>query len=240
MVWAMCALIWGSCDRKSAAERIVDASIEAHGGKTFEQARISFDFRERSYEIYKSPHRYEYTRKFTDSTGRVVDFLNNEGFVRTINGEKVSLSEERKQAFTNSVNSVAYFAFLPYGLNDEAVFKEDLGKTELEGQSYFRVKVTFSEEGGGEDFEDEFIYWINEETKLVDYLAYLYHTDGGGMRFRKTTQRHRAEGLILQDYENYKPKSKDLELEDLEDLFRKGELELLSEINLENVVVSIQ
>uniref|UniRef100_UPI003594938E DUF6503 family protein n=1 Tax=Aquiflexum sp. TaxID=1872584 RepID=UPI003594938E len=105
-----------SCETKSDAQKIVDQSIAAHGGQLFEKAIISFDFRDRSYQIFKSPNSFEYLRKFTDSTGMVKDVLNNDGFQRTINGESVKLSEERTGAFSRSVNSVAYFAFLPYGL----------------------------------------------------------------------------------------------------------------------------
>lgn len=226
-----------SCKEDSEAQRIIDKSIEAHGGKVFETSNISFDFRNRYYEISKNPSKFQYLREFTDSTGFVRDVLNNSGFVRSVNGETVSLPEDRIKAFTNSVNSVAYFTFLPYGLNDEAVYKTYLGEGELEGKNYHKIKVTFSEDGGGEDFDDEFIYWINQQTNLIDYLAYSYHTDGGGVRFRKAIKKHEVGGLILQDYENYQPVDKNTPVEEMESLFKQGKLELLSEIRLENVTV---
>ncbi|EOZ95169.1 hypothetical protein A33Q_3374 [Indibacter alkaliphilus LW1] len=226
-----------SCSQKSEAEKIIDKAILAHGGMQFEKVRVSFDFRDRYYEIFKSSEAFEYLRQFTDSTGLVRDVLNNSGFVRTVNGTQVELEEKWVKAYSNSVNSVAYFAFLPYGLNDPAVFKTYLGESEIEDQKYHLVKVTFSEDGGGEDFEDEFLYWINQDTYLTDYLAYSYLTEGGGVRFRKVSNRHEIEGLVLQDYENYKPKVKGASLEEMEDLFKAGELELLSDILLENVKV---
>ncbi|MCL6258249.1 hypothetical protein M3O96_04070 [Aquiflexum sp. TKW24L] len=226
-----------SCKEDSEAQRIIDKSIEAHGGKVFEASNISFDFRNRYYEISKNPSKFQYLREFSDSTGFVRDVLNNSGFVRTVNGETVSLPGDRIKAFTNSVNSVAYFTFLPYGLNDEAVYKTYLGEGELEGKNYHKIKVTFSEDGGGEDFDDEFIYWINQQTNLIDYLAYSYHTDGGGVRFRKAIKKHEVGGLILQDYENYQPVDKNTPVEEMESLFKEGKLELLSEIRLENVTV---
>ncbi len=226
-----------SCETKSEAQKIVDKSIEAHGGQLFEKAKISFDFRDRNYKIFKSPNSFEYVREFTDSIGLVKDVLNNEGFQRTVNGAKVSLTEERTGAFSRSVNSVAYFAFLPYGLNDPAVFKSYLGEDEIDGKTYHLVKVTFSEDGGGEDFDDIFLYWIDKETFLIDYLAYSYHTDGGGVRFRKAIKQHKVNGLIFQDYENYKPKEKNTPVENMGNLYKEGKLELLSEILLENIQV---
>ena len=227
------------CSSWSKEQQIVDRAIEAHGGELYEKVKISFDFRERHYQILKTPWRFEYSREFTDSLGHILDVLNNDGFVRTVNGKEVSVTEERIQAYSNSVNSVAYFAFLPYGLNDPAAGKRWKGETELDGQTYDIIEVTFDEEGGGEDFEDEFLYWFNQKSNRLDYLAYSYHTEGGGLRFRKAMNPRTIEGILIQDYENYKPKDSSVGLEDLEELFRAGELELLSEIILENVTVEV-
>nr|MBI1231499.1 hypothetical protein [Cytophagales bacterium] len=231
------ALLSLACESKTEAEKIIDKAIAAHGGKAYERAKISFDFRNISYEIFKSPSSFEYSREFSDSTGLVRDVLNNAGFQRTVNGNPVTLPEDRVKAFSNSVNSVAYFAFLPYGLNDPAVSKTLVGDATLEGKDYHLIKVTFAEEGGGEDFDDEFLYWINKETYRIDYIAYTYHTDGGGVRLRKAINTHEVEGLVFQDYENYKPADKKTPLENMEGLFKAGELELLSEILLEDIRV---
>ena len=225
------------CSPPSKEQKIIDRAIESHGGELYQKVRISFDFRERHYKILKSPSRFEYSREFTDSTGLVLDVLNNDGFVRKVNGKEVAITEERKQAFSNSVNSVAYFAFLPYGLNDPAARKSWFGETELEGQAYDIIKVTFDEEGGGDDFEDEFLYWINQDNSQLDYLAYSYHTEGGGVRFRKAINSRVVNGVRLQDYENYIPADKATPLEEMEALYKSGQLELLSEILLENVQV---
>jgi hypothetical protein len=112
-IFLICITLLTACSEKvdKIAQEIVDQSIEAHGGALFEKATISFDFRNRHYSIFKSPNSFEYVREFTDSTGFVRDVLNNQGFDRTVNGQSVNLPEDRVQAFSNSVNSVAYFAF---------------------------------------------------------------------------------------------------------------------------------
>jgi hypothetical protein len=107
----------------------------------------------------------------------------------------------------------------------------------LEGNTYDLIRVTFAKDGGGEDFDDVFLYWINQETKRVDFLAYSYHTDGGGVRFRKAVKTHEVGGLVLQDYENYGVESKDIPVEEMENLYKSGKLKLLSTIALENVAV---
>lgn len=227
-----------ACDQRSEAEKIVDLAIEAHGGEAFERSLIEFDFRDIHYQIYKTADSFEYTREFTDSTGLIKDVLNNSGFVRTLNGTRVdTLTEERIGAFSRSVNSVAYFAFLPYGLNDPATIKEYLGEVSLNGENYHLIKVTFEQEGGGEDFDDQFLYWIDTEDYYVDFLAYSYHTDGGGVRMREVSTSQEVGGIRFQNYLNYKPENKVTPVEDLQELYETGQLELLSEINLENIKV---
>jgi hypothetical protein len=230
---------FASCDQPTEAEKIVDAAIEAHGGSTFEHSKIDFDFRNIHYTIYKSSTAYEYVREFTDSTGLVRDVLNNAGFVRTVNGTKIdTLTEERIGAFSRSVNSVAYFAFLPYGLNDPAAIKTYLGETKLGDKEYHLVKVTFQPEGGGEHFEDEFLYWFGKEDFLMDYMAYSYHTDGGGVRMREVSGVEEVGGIRFQNYLNLKPADKNTPVEKMQELYISGNLEKLSEIILENIRVA--
>jgi hypothetical protein len=46
-------------------------------------------------------------------------------------------------------------------------------------------------------------------------------------------------GIRFQNYLNLKPKDKNIKVEDIQALYEKGELELLSEINLENIKVEM-
>src|SRR5690606_3913805 len=231
-------VLFASCNSRTEAEKIVDKAIEAHGGDVYNNSKIEFDFRDIHYTIFKTDDGFEYIREFSDSTGTVVDLLNNEGFVRTVNGAKVdTLSEEWIGKYSRSVNSVAYFAFLPYGLNDPSVFKELLGETELNGEKYNLIKVTFAKEGGGEDFDDEFLYWIGKNDSFVDYMAYSYHTDGGGVRMREVSAVNVIGGIRFQNYLNLKPADETVPVEKMQELYESGDLELFSEINLENITV---
>ncbi|MCE7053246.1 hypothetical protein LZF95_01070 [Algoriphagus sp. AGSA1] len=240
IIFLALVILWAAaaCNSRSEAEKIVDSAIEAHGGAAYSSSKIEFDFRDIHYTILKTPDRFEYIREFSDSTGNVKDRLNNEGFVRTVNGTIIdTLSDEWIGKYSRSVNSVAYFAFLPYGLNDPSVFKKSLGDTEIKGKKYHLIKVTFSEEGGGEDFDDEFLYWIDKDGFTVDYMAYSYHTDGGGVRMREVSNVQEEGGVRFQNYLNYKPTDESVPLENMQELYQAGELELLSEINLENIKV---
>lgn len=227
---------------KSKVQEIVDKAIAFHGMKGLGNADFSLTFRERDY-TYSSDNSgmYEYTRTFTDSTGAVVkDVMDNNGLIRYTNNEETELTEEREAAFIRSVNSVIYFFRLPYGLNDPAVIKEYVGETEIKGKAYHEVKITFQQEGGGEDFDDTFLYWFDKTDHSMDYFAYLYHTDGGGMRFREAINPQRVNGVLVQDYVNLRPENEKIDIMTIDELYEAGELKVLSEIINEKVQIKMK
>ncbi|MEM7655372.1 MAG: DUF6503 family protein [Bacteroidota bacterium] len=216
----------------SPAQQLVNEAIEAHGGATYEAFALEFQFRDKRYRGTRNGGKFQYERLFEQGEDAVRDVLTNDSFERYLNGTLVDVPDTMAAKYANSVNSVWYFALLPYGLNDGAVNKQLLGRSEIKGINYHKLQVDFEEEGGGKDFDDVFVYWIHPETKRVDYLAYEYHTDGGGIRFREAYHSRMVEGILLQDYVNYKAKPEKVELLDIETAFQAGELQELSRIEL--------
>jgi len=234
LLFIMALLTGLYCTRKAnPAEEIVSRCIEAHGGASYDTIQIGFRFRNLFYTIDRAGGRFEYTRSFTDSLDNSIrDVLNNDQFTRFRNGMVAELEPKQIKAYSSALNSVVYFALLPSGLNDPAVIKEYLGQEDINDLPYYLIKVTFHEDGGGDDFEDEFLYWINQDTNLMDYLAYSFHVDGGGLRFREVISSRTDGGILLLDYNNYKPTDTSARLQDLSRLFQEGKLEKLSEIKL--------
>jgi len=223
---------------ESNAQAIINKAIAVHGGEQFENLNLSFDFRDKHYTARRNNGLYTYTRSFTDSTGQVKDVLTNDNFTRTINGVKQELPAERVQAFTSSVNSVIYFALLPFGLNDPAVKKEFLGNVSIQQTPYYKIKVVFNQEGGGEDFQDNYLYYINQKTGTMDFLAYTFATDGGGIRFRQAINPRKVNGILFQDYINYEPQAT-INFWQIEQAFAAGQLKELSRIELKNLRVDL-
>ncbi|MEL7268908.1 MAG: DUF6503 family protein [Bacteroidota bacterium] len=224
--------------RELNAQDIVNLAIEASGGAGHLENQISFDFRNRSYKGYKSKNQRIMERFQVLDSLEILDRKINQSFERFVNDSLIVLPDSVANRYANSVNSVHYFARLPFGLNDAAVKKTLLGVEDIKDKKYLKVKVVFEEANGGDDFEDTYIYWFNAETHLPDYLAYDFHVNGGGQRFREAYNERYVEGIRFVDYNNFKPKQKDIKLEDIGKAFEKNELELLSKIVLENVQVS--
>lgn len=223
----------------ASAENIINKAIEVAGGDLFDRSDINFDFRNIHYRALRHQGRFQLERRFKDSLGEIKDVLTNSGFERYKDGKKIQVSDSLSSLYRNSVNSVHYFSVLPYGLDGNAVHKSYIGSKEIKGKDYHKIKVTFSEDGGGEDFDDEFIYWIEKEDFTVDYLAYSYKENDGslGLRFREAYNERMLNGLRLPDYNNFKPATSDVEFMELDDLFISDKLQLLSKIELKNIEV---
>jgi hypothetical protein len=231
-----------SCESKKqplTAQNIVDKAIEASQTNKLANAKVTFDFRERTYVADRRNGKFNLKRVFNIDNFIYVDELSNDGFQRLLNNKIEQIPDSMALKYSESVNSVHYFSVLPFGLNDGAVNKKRLEDITLKGKDYFKIEVTFDQEGGGVDFEDVFVYWINKETFQIDYLAYLFHVNGGGTRFREVSKEHVIEGIRLADYNNYKPNDSSLDVRMMGKAFEKGELTKVSEINLENVQIKL-
>lgn len=224
-------------NEKLNPQEIINKSIQVHGGNAFDNSFVQFDFRKKQYTVKRSHGKYQYIREFQDTSSTIRDVLTNDGFQRLVDGQPVTLSNKRRNAYTNSVNSVLYFVQLPYGLNDAAVIKKYKGEAIIKGKNYHKIQITFKQEGGGEDFQDVFLYWINKESHTLDYLAYSYETDGGGIRFREAINPRQVEGMRFVDYVNYKPAMAETNLANIDQAFNEGKLVELSRIINENVTV---
>ncbi len=234
------SLIFWSCKKSPGSgdvQKIIDTSIEVAGGDLYKTSNIRFRFRDKEYTLERQKSNKTLKRIQLTDSGIVTDIKNGNDFTRLLDQDTIPVTDSMATVYGNSINSVHYFAQLPYGLNDEAVQKEFLGKKEIKGKDYYKIKVTFDQQGGGDDFEDVYIYWIDEKTYKPTYLAYEFHVNGGGIRFREAYNERYINGLRFVDYYNFKPKGK-AAIGQIEGLFEKGELELLSKIELEDIVVS--
>jgi hypothetical protein len=233
----LCFFHLDSYSQVDHAQKIVDKCIKKHGGKSYDKLGVSFTFRNIDYSIKLDKGSYTYTRSFEENGQLFLDVLNNYGFKRSINGVIQELETKEIKKYTNAINSVAYFTLIPRGLNDGAVIKKQLDDVTINGQKYHTIEVKFKEEGGGTDFNDVFMYWIHTAHFSLDYLAYSFQENDGGMRFREAINKSTKKGILFQDYVNYKPIAAGTTLSNLPEKFNEGQLFKLSEIINENIVI---
>jgi len=224
------------------AQEIIDESINRSGLNQLDRAKVNFNFRKINYAFSQSDGKFNYARTQFDSiSNEIKDVLTNDGLQRFFNDSLITLEQKKIDAYSSSVNSVMYFAFLPYRLNDIAVNKEYANTVELNGTLYHKIKVTFNAEGGGEDFEDVFYYWFDVNDYSMDYLAYSYEEkDGKGMRFRVAYNSRTINGVTIQDYKNLKPRIKNsIPLAEIDQAYLDDKLDQLSVIELDNVEIEM-
>jgi len=222
-------------EEQDKAVKIIEEAIDAHGGALYDQADYSFIFRKKEYRFTNNKDQFTYTVKTTNKGKQIEDFLINGQFERHVNQEKITLSQKNRNKYAEALNSVIYFATLPYKLKDKAVNKKFIETITIKGKSYNVVEITFDEEGGGKDHDDVFYYWVNQNDQKVDYLAYKYHVNGGGVRFRSAYNRRVIDGITFQDYVNWKAPV-DTALKKLPALYEQNQLKELSNIKTENII----
>ncbi len=218
-------------------DQIIQKAIEAQGSKTLDDGRVSFDFRDNHFMAARQDGKFSLTRCSDVECKDTVDVLTNTDFKRTVQGKEVLLPDSSKASYGNAVNSVHYFAVLPYGLDSPSVTKELIDTSSINGKSYYKIKVGFKKQGGGTDYKDDYMYWVNRDNFYVDYLAYNYQEAEGGTRFREAYNPRIINGVRFVDYRNFVPQEQYPPLQSLDSLFINRKLDLFSVIELKNIKV---
>ncbi|MDX1741631.1 MAG: DUF6503 family protein [Rhodothermales bacterium] len=232
--------VWGSsCGPSRDARQILDEVYDRYGADHLTRSSVAFQFRGDEYVATRDGGLFSYERIYEDSVGTIRDYITNEGSFREINGNVVEIDDRTAGSILTKINSVVYFASLPLQLKDPAVRTRYLGTTEIEGHDYHKIEVTFIREGGGPDYQDRFVYWVDQETDLIDYFAYFYLTDGGGSRFRRVVNPRDIGGFRFVDHVNYAavPDTIGRNVDRFDELLGTGALEIVSEVKHENVRV---
>lgn len=225
----------------SAEDQLIEEMTTFQGRNRIDRTHIEFNFRQYAYDIFRFDGQFRYSRSFEDdSLGHVLDVLDNDGVYRFVNDSLTPQTTLKRNSIETDVNSVVYFALLPYNLTDPAVISRDLGTDTIKGTEYRLLEITFQQEGGGRDYEDRFVYWIDKTEPVISYMAYFYHTDGGGSRFRQAVDRRRVGDILFADYLNFKasPDTVGSRVELFGELFNEDAVELVSEVRLDSLRVT--
>lgn len=215
-------------DEPFTSAEIIDNAIKYSGKEKVKNHKIEFIFRDKVYLSEGICGQFKLTR--IDTALNVKDVFYKNQLDRTVNGQNIRLVDTVATKIKSAINSVNYFVHLPYRLKDKAVMAERLADDSINGKIYYQLEVKFKESGGGEDFQDVYRYWFDREDFSMDYLAYKFYTNDGGLRFRIKTAEKKLNGIVFQDYDNLKPKTKNVRLSTLSEAFQNNKLKKVSDI----------
>lgn len=217
---------------------IVDQAIEHHGGDVYASSETSLRICSLSgcfrIEARVDGGRFEYDVTETDG-GRRVRITNDTTEVWQ-DGERVPEAPQEPQRWRDWVFARVYFPFLPYGLNSDGVYKEDLGLVEWGGATLHKVKVTF-EPGSSTAASDEYLYWFDPETGRIVFFAYSFAGNPGGLRFRRAVDYRRVGGILFFDQENLGVEGEGLRVDLVDQDFVAARMEPVSTVELDDITV---
>jgi Family of unknown function (DUF6503) len=212
-------ILMGSCGiNQPSGNEIMDKAFARHGGEYLKNLEIDFKFRNFKYEAKIVDGEFAFQQR------------------TPVGYSNVSEGDEKRRFAQSDAKSVFHFALLPYNVNDKLAHKELMCTSKIKGEDYYKVEVTFDTNGGGDDFEDVYIYWVHKENFTIDYLAYSFYINGGGVRFREAYNQREVNGVRFQDYINYTI-DEDYPAQELDYAFQTGLLREISRIDLDDIEV---
>ena len=228
--------LFSACSNTQDPDKIIDKSVAYYHMDKLKNASLEFVFRKAKFKAMQKDGQFKYERTFSDSTGNVHDILTNEGFRRIVNGKELSLDSIDYAKYSQSLNAVIYFLYLPLKLNDPSVVKNYVAEVSIKGKTYHKLKISFDQSKGGADHNDVYYYWFDTEDYSMDHFAY----SSGGNRFREVLRIQNAGGVIFQDYINYQMPLDDsiTTILKYDSLYEAGKLRELSRIELLDMVLT--
>lgn len=211
--------------------------VAHYGGDLYYLHKLSFSSRERRYSASFDRSGYRYERRASMMDQQMVDVLDAQSFRRTVDGGPVSMAPSDREEAANTLHQVIFFAVLPHFLRDTAIIAQYLGRAELDGQAYYRVKLGFREASGGRSLSDEYIFWIDPRDFSLHYVAYSFERNGGGARFLHTIGTQVVQGILFNDYESFMDPNGNRDLLQLAKLFEAGQLQSVAKVELKDIAV---
>ncbi len=230
----------GRAAEKVSRLPIVDRAIAHHGGERYSRTEtaLTLSSRSGSFDLVVRRHggAYDYTVRRRGEGGEQVVRVTNDRVERWRDGQAVPVPEEEAQRWRDFAFARVYFPFLPYGLNDPSVYKEDLGPEEWDGRKLHKVKVTFAP-GSSTEADDQYLYWFDPETGRVELFAYSFDGNPGGLRFRRAVNHRRVGGILFFDQENLGVDQDGLTVDQITPAFVAERMQPISTVTLENIDV---
>ncbi len=219
---------------------IVDRAIEHHGGEIYRHSETRLDLCSKSGCFHVVANldgdRWAYTVSGRSGDSRLQVHSADDALTVRRDGAEEAVAANRERRHRDWAMARVYFCFLPFRLNDPGVFKHDLGLVDWDGRRLHKVKVTF-QAGSSTDAGDQYMYWFDHETARLEYFAYSYDDNGGGIRFRRAVRHRRVGGLLFFDQENLGVDGSGLSVDAIDAAYVRAAMRQVSTVRLEGIEV---
>ncbi len=219
---------------------IVDRAIEHHGGEIYRHSETELDLCSKSgcFQVTANldGDRWAYTVSGKSGGSQLRVLSADDRLKVQRDGAEEAVTADKEQRFRDWAMARVYFCFLPFRLNDPSVLKQSLGLVGWNGRRLHKVKVTFRA-GTSTDAGDQYMYWFDPETARLEYLAYSYDDNSGGLSFRRAVRHRRIGGLLFFDQENYGPDGPGLSVDAIDPAYVRDAMRHVSTVRLEGIRV---
>jgi len=130
--------------------------------------------------------------------------IENDDWSIGYDGSDVWLHEGEENAYEGNAhfyhNLMFYFYAMPFVLGDEGINYEMMQPTELDGEMYNAIKISYNA-GIGDSPKDEYILYVNPETNTMEWLGYtvtyMDNKKSDKWSYIKYDQWEQVNGLLL-------------------------------------------
>lgn len=209
------------------------------GGENRETAAIIYTYKDQNYRIERNCGWFEFKQDLSESDSNEVLKMDNLELIQFINDRpRRDLADSTKLRLSKNLKEKLFFLELPFGLNSPTVQKEFLKNVEIKGDSLAELKIEFIEDNYDQAYLVEAIFWVDEKTEEIAYLAVKFGAEG--VKFLKPLNRRMIKEIRFTDYEVYRPKkNKNYALDELAEAFEKEKLEKVGNMEYHNIQVSL-
>lgn len=216
-------------------------TLEDAGDKNRETADILYNYKGQNYRIDRNCGWFEFMHDLSETGSDEVWKIDNMEVVQFINNRpRRDLADSTKLRLTKNLRKKLFLLELPFGLNSPTVQKEFLRNEEINGKSLAKLKVEFIEDNYEQPYLVKAVFWVDEKTEEVIYLAIKFGEETSPISFLKPINKRVIKEVKFTDYEVYHPKrNKHFALEDLAKAFENDKLDQDETMEYQNIQVTL-
>ncbi|WP_196890505.1 DUF6503 family protein [Aureivirga marina] len=226
-------LFFVSCKQKKElkVDEIIEETLKNSGTEFLQDVTVAFDFDQNKMEVYKKYGEFKYSRAFQDTLGNtIIDEVNNQGFVRLMNGEPLHLPENLTEKYKKKLYYFVFQGLVPYRLQQPMKTKELLGTEEVKFEKYYKIKATYEN-----TYPAEVVYWINVDDYTIDYIGFM-DMDAKTPILRVAIDEEKISGIWFSDFIRYYS-DKPVSIDSLGQLYSNQELKEGKLIEVSNISI---